>query len=564
MNKIAALENAPDDNLVVLSLERNREAFAELVDRYRSLVCSISFSIVGNIDQSEDIAQETFLVAWTSLRQLSDPSKFRSWICGIARNTAYGSVRKKQRADRLAEIEQESSGAASGDPSDELMSREETELLWKSLERVPENYREPLILFYREDQSVAKVAAQLDLTTDAVKQRLSRGRAIVRGDLQRRLGEMLAATRPGTAFTAAVIGALPGVIATSAAAAGTGVAGKTAAAGLATGAGAGVLGGLGGAFLGWWASDQTARYQSQRDLTKRAFLGSLALVAVFLGGGFYWQWGQKAPFFAPGVFWMLWMFLFFAALGIWNWRMGVKSRDLVRAEREKGSPELPASPARKWMQQWEGRRWNSRISFLGLPLVSIAFSDPDRDFSGINDFTGGVARGWIALGDRAYGLLAFGNIAVGGFAFGAVAIGLVSFGGLAAGGIAFGGLTLAALSLGGLALGFAALGGFSAGWWSLGGGAFGYRAAYGGFAAAKDYAVGGAAHATHANDEIAKEFIQGNAFFRFGETYALVVGSPGFVVLLFAVIILLCTVVIGTGFKRRDMQARKNPATRQG
>ncbi len=552
MNQHAVLENAPDEALVALGLERNREAFAELVDRYRSLVCSISFSIVGSIDQSEDIAQETFLVAWTRLKQLSDPSKFRSWVCAIARNTAYGNVRRNQRDARLASGGEDSAETTTGNPSDEMISREETELLWKSLERVPEKYREPLILFYREDQSVAKVATQLGLTTDTVKQRLSRGRAIVRGDLQRRLGDMLAATRPGPTFTAAVIGALPGVLATSAAAAGTGAAGKTVAAGIASGAGAGALGGLAGAFLGWWASDQTARYQSQRDLMKRSLVGILILVAVFLGGGFYWEWGQKAPFFAPGIFALLWMFLFFAVIGFFSWRMGVKSRKLSKREQRNGTKELPVTPARSWLRRWNGRRWNSRSQILGLPLVSIAFTDPDRDFSGVNDLGKGTARGWIALGDKAYGLIAFGNIAAGGIAFGGVAIGLLSFGGLAAGGIAFGGLTLALLSLGGLALGFASLGGFAGGWYACGGAGIGYRAALGGFAAANDFAVGSTAYADHANDEVAKQFIEGNSFFRFGLTYTEFVSGPWFMLGLIAVTIGVTGLILAVGFKRRN------------
>lgn len=553
MNETIALSEAADEKLVELSLEHDREAFAELVNRYRSLVCSLSYSIVGDVDQSEDVAQETFVIAWKKLRQLTNRRKFRAWLCGIVRNTAHGSVRKTQRISKLFRESEQHPLSEENDPADEIMSREEADLLWKSLERVPEKYREPLILFYREDQSVAKVADQLGLSTDAVKQRLSRGRAIVRDDIQRRLGDMLAATRPGPIFTAAVIGALPGMLTASAAAAGSGAVGKSAAASsVATGAGAGLLGGLGGAFFGWWASDQTARYQSQRDLMRRSFIGSMAISAVFLAGGFFWAWRQKAPFFGPGVFSLLWSFLFLAVLGIWCWRMGVKSREMVRIEQKKGTSELPRTPIRMWLQKWEGRKWNSPATFLGWPLISIAFTDPDRDFSGVNDFSKGIARGWIALGDKAYGLIAFGNFAVGGFAFGSLSFGLFAFGGLAAGGIAFGGATLAVLSLGGLALGFAALGGASFGWWAFGGSAIGYEAASGGFAAAREYAVGGVAYAAHANDSVANRFVEDHAFFHLGNAWTVFVASPWYMIGLFAAVIAVCGIIYGVGFKRRS------------
>ena len=61
------------------------------------------------------------------------------------------------------------------EPTEAAVSREEESLVWQALERMPESYREPLILFYREDQSVAEVAGALKLSEDAVKQRLSRG-----------------------------------------------------------------------------------------------------------------------------------------------------------------------------------------------------------------------------------------------------------------------------------------------------------------------------------------------------------------------------------------------------
>lgn len=51
--------------------------------------------------------------------------------------------------------------------------------MWSALERAPELYREPLVLCYREHRSVEHVAAALDLTEDAVKQRLARGRKIL-------------------------------------------------------------------------------------------------------------------------------------------------------------------------------------------------------------------------------------------------------------------------------------------------------------------------------------------------------------------------------------------------
>jgi RNA polymerase sigma factor (sigma-70 family) len=66
--------------------------------------------------------------------------------------------------------------ARKGHPLDQAISREEEGILWRSLERIPETYREPLILFYREHRSMAQVALVLELSEEAVRQRLARGR----------------------------------------------------------------------------------------------------------------------------------------------------------------------------------------------------------------------------------------------------------------------------------------------------------------------------------------------------------------------------------------------------
>ena len=75
-----------DTELVLQSLNGSREAFCQIVEQYQSLICSLAYSATGSVTQSEDVAQETFVVAWKQLRQLREPEKLRSWLCSIARS----------------------------------------------------------------------------------------------------------------------------------------------------------------------------------------------------------------------------------------------------------------------------------------------------------------------------------------------------------------------------------------------------------------------------------------------------------------------------------------------
>ena len=205
-------ENASesDSNLWQLVCQGSASAFEVLVRRYQSLVCSVAYSACGNLALSEDVAQETFWTAWRQRASLEQPDRLKAWLCGIARNLAKNARRKASRPaesagtqDVLTELSTDEPG-----PAEEAVSREEESLVWQALERIPEAYREPLILFYREDQSVAEVAGALVLSEDAVKQRLSRGRGMLREQVAELVEGGLRRSRPGRRFTVTVMAGL--------------------------------------------------------------------------------------------------------------------------------------------------------------------------------------------------------------------------------------------------------------------------------------------------------------------------------------------------------------------
>ena len=86
-----------DAELVSDSLAGHRDAFAQIVTRYQSLVCSLAYSATGNLNASEDLAQETFVTAWKKLADLREPEKLRAWLCGIAWNVINNSLRQSGR-----------------------------------------------------------------------------------------------------------------------------------------------------------------------------------------------------------------------------------------------------------------------------------------------------------------------------------------------------------------------------------------------------------------------------------------------------------------------------------
>lgn len=256
--------NGPEDaELVAQSLAGNREAFGQIVARYQALVCSLAYSATGSLTQSEDLAQETFVSAWKDLRSLREPLKLRSWLCRIARNRIVDSLRREGRQPVTLSEPIESADEVPGPgplPSEQAISQEEEAILWRVLERLPELYREPLVLFYREHKSIRRVAADLELSEDAVKQRLMRGRMLLQEQVLAFVEGALERTGPGTAFTLGVVAALPALaLPASAATVGTAAVKGAAAAktSLALGPLGAVLGpviGILGGVFGAWAS----------------------------------------------------------------------------------------------------------------------------------------------------------------------------------------------------------------------------------------------------------------------------------------------------------------------
>ena len=190
----------------------DRDAFARLVEHYQGMVSAATFHVVGDFAQSEDLAQETFLTVWRKLPELREPEKLASWIYGIARRTALHWHDKQQRNPLRGAAEVDADTAV-----DPRLEREQTrhkreqslELVWSTVRELPETLREPLLLYYRYSKSVGDIAASMDLTEDVVYQRLSRGRKLLKAEVEKQVESVLEATRPDTAFTLAVIASLP-------------------------------------------------------------------------------------------------------------------------------------------------------------------------------------------------------------------------------------------------------------------------------------------------------------------------------------------------------------------
>ncbi|MEN6357133.1 MAG: sigma-70 family RNA polymerase sigma factor [Armatimonadota bacterium] len=196
-----------DSFLVNAVLLGDKDGYGKLVDKYKKMVYGIAWSNLGDVDLSEDAAQETFVKAYTYLGTLREPGKFAGWLARIARNVcgSLGRGIKRENAfhNRLAVLESAEAGPQEEDR--ESLSQQ----LWDSFAKLPVIHREALTLFYVEGKSIAEASSALGIAEQTMRTRLHRARTALRTQLEHMLEESLSDMQPSRGFTRSVIVLLP-------------------------------------------------------------------------------------------------------------------------------------------------------------------------------------------------------------------------------------------------------------------------------------------------------------------------------------------------------------------
>jgi RNA polymerase sigma-70 factor (ECF subfamily) len=158
-----------DVTLVRAACGGDRPAFGVLFERYGRMVHGVLLARVPR-GQVEDLVQDVFLAALRQLRTLRDPSRFGGWLAIIARNRATDYHR---RARETVELPEDLAGAAHDD------EREAVAVL-ETLCRLPEAYRETLVLRLVEGMTGPEIAARTGMTEGSVRVNLHRGMKLLR------------------------------------------------------------------------------------------------------------------------------------------------------------------------------------------------------------------------------------------------------------------------------------------------------------------------------------------------------------------------------------------------
>jgi RNA polymerase sigma-70 factor (ECF subfamily) len=172
--------SAEETALVRAAQRGDRQAFAQLVERYWSRLYRWLYHLAHDRHQAEDLAQETFLKALAKLDRFEAGTNFRAWLFRIAHNLFANQVRASSR--RRAPLPDDLPDPDQG-PVDLACSRETLAELGRAVERLPTEWKAALLLRVEEGLSFRQIAGILDTTEETARWRVFKARRQLLGEL---------------------------------------------------------------------------------------------------------------------------------------------------------------------------------------------------------------------------------------------------------------------------------------------------------------------------------------------------------------------------------------------
>ena len=172
------MEQEQDSICINKVLGGERNAFAYLVDKYKTMVFTLALQITKDREEAEEVAQNTFIKAFQSLKGFQGKAKFSSWLYRIVYNTAISHLRKKEKG-RISLDETnipETLYIESKKNHESLSMDERKKYLEVAMDSLDQDERMFIILYYYEERELDEIAQIAGLTKTNTKVRLFRAR----------------------------------------------------------------------------------------------------------------------------------------------------------------------------------------------------------------------------------------------------------------------------------------------------------------------------------------------------------------------------------------------------
>lgn len=177
------MENKDDWYYIRKVLDGDPDAFAPLVEKYKTMAYNISLKIVRHPEDAEEITQDSFIKAYRSLRGFKGDARFSTWLYRIVYNSSVSHLRKKQRTIKPDNGDREVVNLPDTDhdsQNEEFMAS----ALKRAVDELPELERTMIMLYYYEESGIDDIASVTGLSVSNVKVRLFRVRKKLHDQMQ--------------------------------------------------------------------------------------------------------------------------------------------------------------------------------------------------------------------------------------------------------------------------------------------------------------------------------------------------------------------------------------------
>ncbi len=170
-------------------LSGNTSVFSYFVETYQDMAITIAYQICGNMQDAEDVVQESFVKAYRNLHGFRSDSKFSTWLYRIVYNTSITLTKSKMwTAHRETDIEN-ASHLSSNQVEINIENIEQKEMVGEILQKMPNGDALLLTLYYMEDNPVKDIAKITGLNETNVKVKLFRARKLFKEMLVHHYGQ---------------------------------------------------------------------------------------------------------------------------------------------------------------------------------------------------------------------------------------------------------------------------------------------------------------------------------------------------------------------------------------
>lgn len=163
-------------------LHGERISLEAFVAAYSDSLVRFAYSILRSAPAAEDVAAEAIAILFAKPRHFPDEARLRAYLYKTVRSKAMDYLRRHKNETPLEDLENVLGG---GDPAQSLLKKERDAAVYACLQRLPEQYRQVLVLTYFEDFSVREVCAITKLSSKQVYNLLTRARSSLKRELEK-------------------------------------------------------------------------------------------------------------------------------------------------------------------------------------------------------------------------------------------------------------------------------------------------------------------------------------------------------------------------------------------